>query len=66
MILSAARKSAALRRRVEESVQRILSLKERIEFVPLRYRAQVKTRISRQIEKLRKSVVEVEPRVLTI
>jgi beta-N-acetylhexosaminidase len=65
-ILAAARKSAALRRRVDESVERILARKERIEFVPLRYRAQLKSRISRQIEKLRKSIVEVEPRVLTI
>ena len=53
-VLTAARKSAALRRRVDESVERILSLKAQIEFVPLRYRAHLKPRITRQIEKLRR------------
>ena len=55
-ILKAARGSAALRRRVDESVERILALKGRMEFLPLRYRTHLKARITRQIEKLRKSV----------
>jgi beta-glucosidase-like glycosyl hydrolase len=66
VILSAVRKSAALRRRLDESVHRILSVKGRIQFIPLQYRAHLKARITRQIEKLRKSVVEVGPRVITV
>jgi beta-N-acetylhexosaminidase len=66
LIVSAARKSATLRRRVDESVQRILTLKSRTEFIPLQYRAHLKARITRHIEKLRKSVVEVGTRALTL
>ena len=55
-ILKAARESAALRRRVDESVERILALKGQMEFMPLRYRTHLKARITRQIDKLRKSV----------
>jgi beta-glucosidase-like glycosyl hydrolase len=66
VILSAARISAVLRRRVDASVERILSLKAQIEFVPLRYRAHLKPRITRQIEKLRRSVVEIGPRAVTV
>jgi beta-N-acetylhexosaminidase len=65
-ILNAARKSPILRRRVDESVERVLNLKSRIQFEPLRYRTQVKARITRQIEKLRKSLVPVEPRALKV
>jgi beta-N-acetylhexosaminidase len=65
-IVTAARKSAALRQRVDESMERIMALKARIEFVPLRYRAHLKPRITRQIEKLRKSVVEVRARPVTV
>src|SRR5262249_32812992 len=65
-ILTAARKSAVLRHRVDESVERILALKGRIEYVPLRYRLHLKTRITRQIEKLRKSLIEVEQRAVTV
>jgi beta-N-acetylhexosaminidase len=64
-VLSAARNSAVLRRRVDASVERILSLKAQIEFVPLRYRAHLKPRITRQIEKLR-AVVEPAPRPVTV
>ncbi len=52
-ILRAARGSAAVRRRVDESVDRILALKSQMQFNPLRYRAHLKARITRQIEKLR-------------
>jgi beta-N-acetylhexosaminidase len=65
-IVAAARKSPALRRRVEESVGRILTAKERIEFIPLRYRAHLKARITRQIEKLRTTLVEVGPRTVQV
>jgi beta-N-acetylhexosaminidase len=65
-ILSAARGSAALRRRVDESVDRILSLKGQMQFVPLRYRAHLKARITRQIERLRKSTVESGSRAVTV
>ena len=54
--LRAARGSAALRKRVDESVERILGLKARIEFEPLRYRTHLKARITRQIDKLRRSL----------
>jgi beta-N-acetylhexosaminidase len=65
-ILSEARKSEAIRRRVDESVNRILKLKKHIEFVPLRYRSHLKTRITRQIDKLHKSVIAVGPRAVTV
>ncbi len=65
-ILTAARGSASLRKRVDESVDRILALKGRFEFVPLRYRTHLKTRITRQIEKLRRAVIETGPRSLTV
>jgi beta-N-acetylhexosaminidase len=66
VILSAARNSAVLRRRVDASIERVLSLKSQIEFVPLRYRAHLRSRITRQIEKLRRSVVEIGPRAVTV
>ena len=59
-IVKAARSSATLRRRVDESVERILALKSRMEFVPLRYRTHLKPRITRQIDKLRKSLEPVK------
>jgi len=65
-IAAAGRKSAMLRRRIDESSARILALKARIEFIPLRYRAHLKARITRQIDKLRKSVVETGPRGVTV
>jgi beta-glucosidase-like glycosyl hydrolase len=54
-----ARSSSTLRQRVDESVERILSLKNHIEFSPLRYRAHLQSRIIRQIEKLRSGLVPV-------
>jgi beta-N-acetylhexosaminidase len=65
-ILRAARGSTVLGKRLEESTERILRLKHTIEFVPLRYRAHLKARITRQIEKLRTSVVETAPRDVTV
>jgi beta-N-acetylhexosaminidase len=55
-IVKTVRESATLRRRVDESVERILALKGRMEFMPLRYRSHLKSRITRQIDKLRRSV----------
>jgi beta-N-acetylhexosaminidase len=52
-ILANVRSSVALRERLDQSVSRILSLKNRIQYVPLRYRPHLKARINRQIEKLR-------------
>jgi len=65
-ILAASRKSAVLRQRLDESVERILIVKGRIEYVPLRYRSHMKTRITRQIEKLRKSVIELGQPAVTV
>lgn len=65
-ILRAVRGSAILRRRADESVERILALKGRLAFVPLRYRTHLKARITRQIEKLRKSLIEASPRHVTV
>ena len=65
-ILKAVRGSAALRERLDESVERILGLKGRGEFAPLRYRTHLKARISRQVEKLRNSVVEISARHVTV
>jgi len=65
-ILRATRGNAVLRKRLDESAERILRLKRRIEFVPLRYRTHLKARISRQIEKLRTAVGETAPRHQTV
>jgi beta-glucosidase-like glycosyl hydrolase len=65
-ILTAARRSASLHRRVDESVERILTLKARVEYMPLRYRAHMQARITRQVEKLRRSIAEPAPRVITV
>lgn len=51
-MVRAARRSEAFRTRVDLSVERILSMKQSIRTAPIRYRAQVRARIVRQIEKL--------------
>ena len=56
LILKEVRNNSALRRRLDESVERVLALKSRMEFLPLRYRTHLKARITRQIDKLRRSV----------
>ena len=56
LIIRSARGSTSLRRRIDESVERILTLKARMEFVPPRYRTHLRGRITRQIDKLRKSL----------
>jgi len=57
-ILSSVRGSEVLRARLDESVSRILTLKSRIKYTPVRYRAHLKTRINRQIEKLRSATIQ--------
>ncbi len=59
-IVTAARAEAKIQQRIDESVERILNRKERIEFAPLRYRPHMKARLSRQIAKLRDSIPTVE------
>ncbi|HET9215893.1 MAG TPA: glycoside hydrolase family 3 N-terminal domain-containing protein [Terriglobia bacterium] len=54
-ILRAARQSIAMRNRITASVQRILALKRRIP-LPLRNRANARTRILRHIDRLSRSV----------
>ena len=51
-MVRAARQSEALRSRVDSSVARILAAKQGIRTAPIRYRAQMRSRIVRQIEKL--------------
>ena len=65
-IVRAARGSTVLGRRLDESTERILRLKHSIEFIPLRYRSHLKARITRQIEKLRTSLVETAARDVTV
>jgi beta-N-acetylhexosaminidase len=55
-LVKRARASTALRARVDQSVERILTAKARISPLPIRYRTHMKARVSRQIEKLRKTV----------
>jgi beta-N-acetylhexosaminidase len=57
LIVRTVRQSDALRKRLEQSVSRILLLKTKIQYLPLRYRAHVRARINRQIEKLRQEIV---------
>lgn len=65
-IVATARKSKILRQRVDQSVERILTVKRRIEFTPLRYRAHLKARVNRQIERLNKSLDQSVARAVTI
>jgi beta-N-acetylhexosaminidase len=59
-IVSTARSDARIRARVDESVERILRRKKRIEVSTLRYRPHMKARLGRQIAKLRDSIPTVE------
>jgi beta-N-acetylhexosaminidase len=65
-ILKGVRTSPSLRKRLDDSVERILMLKTRIEYSPLRYRAHLRARISRQVERLRGSVAEIGARHATV
>ena len=57
-ILRSARQSAALRNRITSSVQRILAIKRRIP-LPVRNRANARTRILRHIDRLSRNVTTV-------
>lgn len=57
-ILRSVRGSALLRKRLDESVGRILHLKSGLEFHPLRYRAHLKSRLVRQINKLQAGLLK--------
>jgi beta-N-acetylhexosaminidase len=51
-MVRAARQSPSLRSRIDTSVERILAMKKGIRMNPIRNRAQMRTRLVRQIEKL--------------
>jgi beta-N-acetylhexosaminidase len=59
-IVHAARTDRALLVRIDESVERVLAVKRKLEFAPLRNRARVKSRLVRQIERLKSSIPDVE------
>jgi beta-glucosidase-like glycosyl hydrolase len=61
-MVRAARQSEAFRARVDSSVERILIMKQSIRTTPIRYRAQMRSRILRQIERLSLSRREREAR----
>jgi beta-N-acetylhexosaminidase len=57
LILRTVRQSDTLRKRLEQSVSRILLMKTRIQYLPLRYRVHVRARINRHIDKLRQELL---------
>ena len=59
-IVEEARADKKLRLRVDASVERIFERKHKIEFVPVRYRPHMKSRLTRQIEKLKQTIPAVE------
>ncbi len=59
-IVEEARSDRKLRSRIDQSVERILHRKQRIEFAPVRNRPHLRARLTRQIEKLRQSIPAVE------
>ena len=61
-MVRAARRSEAFRARIDASVERIVAMKRGIRNSPIRYRAQMRSRIVRQIEKLTLSRREREAR----
>lgn len=59
-IVAAARADKNLRLRIAASVDQILTLKQTIELAPLRHQPQMKSRLTRQIDKLKRSIASVE------
>ena len=59
-IVEAARADKKLRLRVDASVERIFERKQKIEFVPVRHRPHMKSRLTRQIDKLKQTIPAVE------
>ena len=59
LIVRSARSSASLRKRVDESIVRILGLKSRLQYTPIRHRAHARARVSRQVDRLRAEFEEI-------
>ena len=59
-IVATARSDAKLRKRIDRSIERILHLKGKIEFAPLRNRPHARPRLIRQIARLKQSISIVE------
>ena len=60
LIVATARSDVKLRKRIDRSIERILHLKGKIEFAPLRNRPHARPRLIRQIERLKQSIPIVE------
>ena len=60
LILATAKSDIKLRKRIDQSIERVAHLKSKIEFAPLRNRPHAKARLTRQIEKLKQSIPTVE------
>ena len=60
LILATAKSDIKLRKRIDQSIERVAHLKSKIEFAPLRNRPHAKPRLTRQIEKLKQSIPTVE------
>jgi hypothetical protein len=60
LLVETARSDGAFRKRVDQSVERILEAKKKIEFAPIRNRANVRARLTRQIDRLKQSNPTVE------
>ena len=60
LIVETARSDFKLRKRIDRSLERILHLKQKIQFAPLRNRPHAKARLTRQIERLKQSIPAIE------
>ena len=60
LVVESARGDVNLRKRIDQSVERIIHAKQKIAFAPIRNRPHVKARLTRQIEKLKQSIPTVE------
>ena len=60
LIVGTARGDLNLRRRIDQSVERILHAKQNIQSTPIHNRPHVRTRLTRQIKKLKESIPTVE------
>jgi beta-N-acetylhexosaminidase len=60
LVVESARSDLDLRKRIDQSVERILHAKRKLEFAPIRNRPHAKARLTRQIEKLKQSIPTVE------
>jgi len=60
LLVETARGDAEFRKRIDQSVERILHSKQKIQFSPIRNRPHIKQRLTRQIERLKQSIPTVE------